>query len=61
MDGLGILFVLLWYGIAIAVLVYVVRSLNLIVMGMRSINSGVERAADALERIEARGSIPPQY
>lgn len=60
MDGVGILFVLLWYGIPIAVLIYVLRCLNVIVLGMRSINSGVERAADALERIEARGSNPPQ-
>ena len=49
------MFALVFWVLPIAVLVYVLRALHTIVLGMRSINAGVQRAADALERMEERG------
>lgn len=55
-DGVGfVLFVVTWL-IPVAVLVYLLRALNTIILGIRSLNAAAQRTADALERIEARGS-----
>jgi len=43
----------------IAILVYALRALNTIVLGMRSLNAAAHRTAAALERMEARGERLP--
>ena len=52
------LFVASWL-IPIAVLVYLLRALNTVILGIRSINAAAQRTADALERIEMRGGGLP--
>jgi hypothetical protein len=56
--GFGILAVIIAWALPIAAVAYVVRVLNTILLGMRSINAGVQRTADTLERMEARGTGP---
>ncbi len=63
MDNVGIgvgwlLFVATW-AIPIAVLVHLLRALNTIILGIRSLNLAAQRTADALERMEARGRGSP--
>jgi hypothetical protein len=63
MDGAGaavgfVLFAATWL-LPIAILVYVLRALNTIVLGLRSLNAAAQRSAEALERMEARGDNPP--
>jgi hypothetical protein len=55
----GFLLIAASWLLPIAILVYVLRALNTIVLGLRSINTAVQRTADALERIEARGDELP--
>lgn len=57
--GVGFVLVLATWLIPIAVLVYVVRALNTIILGIRSLNVAAQRTADALERMEARGGGLP--
>ncbi|MGI9119967.1 MAG: hypothetical protein ACR2G7_07600 [Acidimicrobiales bacterium] len=54
-ESLGLVFALAIWLLPIAVLVYVLRALHTIILGMRSINQAAERTAEAVERIEARG------
>lgn len=54
-GGLGFVLILAIWLLPIAVLVYVLRALHTIILGMRSINHAVERTASAVERMEARG------
>lgn len=58
-DPVGLVLVLGMWLLAIAVLVYVLRAINTIILGMRSINLAAQRTADAIERIEARGGELP--
>ncbi len=58
-NAAGFLLVLGMWLLPIAVLVYVLRAINTIVLGMRSINVAAQRTADAIERIEARGRDLP--
>ncbi len=63
MDDVGagiafVLFVASWL-VPIALLVYLLRALNTVILGIRSINAAAPRTADALERIEARGGGLP--
>ncbi|MFN2506617.1 MAG: hypothetical protein ABR540_20800 [Acidimicrobiales bacterium] len=54
--GIGILFALVGWAIPIGVLVYVLRALNTIILGIRSINAAAQRTAEAVERMEQRGT-----
>ncbi|MDQ3640741.1 MAG: hypothetical protein M3450_04530 [Actinomycetota bacterium] len=58
MDAVGFVLFLVSWAIPIAVLVYVLRALNTIVLGIRSVNEAAQRSAAALERMEAGGSGP---
>ena len=58
-SGVQAVLILAGWLLPIAVLVYVLRALNTIILGIRSINAAAQRTADALERIEARGGQPP--
>ncbi len=58
-NPIGFLLVLGTWLLPIAVLVYVLRAINTIILGMRSINLAAQRTADAIERIEARGGELP--
>ncbi len=42
---------LVWWVVPIAVVVYVFRALQTIVLGVRSVNAGVERIASAVEEL----------
>jgi len=63
MNGVGaavgfVLFAAGWL-LPIAILVYLLRALNTIVLGIRSLNAAAQRTAAALERMEARGDHLP--
>ena len=58
-SGIQAVFILAGWLPPIAVLVYVFRALNTIILGIRSLNAAAQRTADALERIEARGGQLP--
>ena len=58
LDAVSFVLFLVSWVIPIAVLVYVLRALNTIVLGIRSVNQAAQRSAAALERMEARGSGP---
>ena len=58
-SGIQAAFILAGWLLPIAVVVYVLRALNTIILGIRSLNAAAQRTADALERIEARGGQPP--
>ena len=57
-DAVGFVLFLVSWAVPVAVLVYVLRALNTIVLGIRSVNEAAQRSAAALERMEARGSGP---
>ena len=63
MDGVGVglgfaLYLATW-AIPVAVLVYLLRALNTIILGIRSLNAAAQRTAEALERMERRGPRLP--
>ncbi len=57
--GLGFVLYLATWAIPVAVLVYLLRALNTIILGIRSLNAAAQRTAEALERMEHRGTALP--